>query len=54
MGRDSRIAKLTKLKPIQKIADQIGLTKDDIELYGLYKAKIKHNVFERFADKKDG
>ena len=54
MVRDSNIAKLAKLKPIHKIAEEIGLTKEEIELYGDYKAKIKLAVYERCKNKEDG
>jgi len=54
MGRDVNIAKLAKLKPIQKIAESIGLTEEEIELYGNYKAKIKLAAFERLKTEEDG
>ena len=37
---DIEIARKVKLKPIEKIASKIGLTKKQLELYGNYKAKI--------------
>lgn len=37
---DIEIAQKTKLEPIVKIAGKVGLTEDDLELYGKYKAKI--------------
>ncbi|MCD6154334.1 MAG: formate--tetrahydrofolate ligase [Candidatus Verstraetearchaeota archaeon] len=48
------IAKKAKLKPIVEIARKIGLTEDDIELYGKYKAKVKLEVYEKNRDKPDG
>jgi len=54
MGRDSNVAKLVKLIPIYRIAEQIGLKKEELELYGQYKAKIKSSAFERLKEKKDG
>ena len=38
-----------KLKPIVKIASSIGLTEDDLELYGNYKAKVRLESIRRFA-----
>ena len=37
---DIEIAQETELMPIEAIAEKLGLTRDDIELYGNYKAKI--------------
>ena len=36
---DIEIAQQTHLEPIVKIAEKVGLTEDDLELYGKYKAK---------------
>ena len=44
MKKDIEIANEAVLKPITKIAKQIGLNEDDIELYGKYKAKIGLDV----------
>ncbi len=54
MSKDSNIAKFIKPKPIQEIAQHIGLSKDDIELYGPYKAKIHHGVLERLSNRENG
>ena len=35
------IAQSAKLKPITEIAANLGLSPDDIEMYGKYKAKIR-------------
>jgi formate--tetrahydrofolate ligase len=35
---------------IRAVASKIGLREDDLELYGRYKAKISHDVFNRLAD----
>jgi len=48
---DIEIAQGAKLKPITEIASSLGLSEDDIELYGKYKAKIKPHVLR---DRKDG
>jgi len=42
------------MKPIIEIAKQIGLTEDDIELYGKYKAKIKLEVLNKLKDRPNG
>ncbi|MEM3394087.1 MAG: formate--tetrahydrofolate ligase, partial [Candidatus Methanomethylicia archaeon] len=41
------------LKPITEVAEKIGLKREDIELYGDYKAKVKLHVYERNKDKPD-
>ena len=40
MLSDIEIAESCELKDIRKIAAKLGLTEDDLELYGKYKAKI--------------
>lgn len=37
---DLKIAQAATLQPIEEIANKLGLSKDDIEMYGRYKAKI--------------
>lgn len=51
---DIEIAQSAKLKPITEIAAALGLTEDDIELYGKYKAKINPSVLKTRKDKPDG
>ena len=51
---DIEIAQSAKLKPIIEIAASLGLTEDDIELYGKYKAKIKPQVLKERQGGKDG
>ncbi|ABB16038.1 formate--tetrahydrofolate ligase [Carboxydothermus hydrogenoformans] len=54
MKSDIEIAQEAKLEPIVKIAEKLGLTEDDIELYGKYKAKIAAHVWDRIKDRPDG
>ena len=51
---DIEIAQNAKLKPISEIAADLGLSEDDIEPYGKYKAKISLNVLKRLKDRPDG
>lgn len=51
---DIEIAQQTKLEPIVKIAEQVGLSEDDLELYGKYKAKISFDAIKRLSKQKDG
>ena len=48
------IAQQTKLEPITAIAKQVGLTDDDLELYGKYKAKISFDAIKRLSKNEDG
>ncbi len=47
MKTDIEIAQEAKLKHISQIAARVGLSEDDIEYYGKYKAKIDLSVMER-------
>jgi len=48
MKTDIEIAHSVEMKPIKSIAKNIGLSEDDLEMYGEYKAKIKLEVIEKF------
>lgn len=54
MKTDIEIAQEAVLEPIEKVAERMGLTRDELELYGNYKAKISEEYIRRVADKKDG
>ncbi len=51
---DIEIAQKAKMEKINVIAEKIGLTEDDYEQYGKYKAKVSLEVLEKNKDKKDG
>jgi len=51
---DLEIAQAAKLKPIVEIAASVGLTEDDLDLYGRYKAKVHLDVLQRLAGRPDG
>ncbi|RMF35323.1 MAG: formate--tetrahydrofolate ligase [Chloroflexi bacterium] len=51
---DLEIAQAAELKPILEIAASIGLTEDDLDLYGKYKAKVHLDILEKFADRPQG
>ena len=40
MKSDVEIAQAAKMLPITKVAAELGLTEDELELYGKYKAKV--------------
>ena len=54
MLSDIQIAQQTKLRPITEIADSLGVSSDELELYGKYKAKLSEELAERLASKPDG
>ncbi len=54
MLSDIQIAQQTKLRPITEIADSLGVTSDELELYGKYKAKLSDELAERLSSKPDG
>src|SRR2546429_4144851 len=48
---DIAIAEAAKLRPIVDVAAELGLTENELELYGRYKAKISVRALERRAVK---
>ncbi|WP_296968377.1 formate--tetrahydrofolate ligase [uncultured Eubacterium sp.] len=54
MLTDIEIAQNAKMKDINEIAASLGISSDEIDPYGHYKAKISDSVMERLKDKKNG
>ena len=54
MLSDIEIAQQATLKPITEIACSLGITPDELEPYGKYKAKLSDELFDRLKDKKNG
>ena len=54
MLSDIEIAQQNRMEKIQVIANKCGLTPDDIEQYGHYKAKISFDAIRRLESKPDG
>src|SRR6185295_7089302 len=44
---DIEIAQRVKMRPIEDVAAELGLERDELDLYGKYKAKIPLDVFRR-------
>ena len=42
------------MQKITVVAAKLGISEDDIELYGKYKAKLSYDLIRRVKDKKDG
>ena len=51
---DVEIPRNTKLEKISEIAEKIGITEEELEPYGRYKAKISLKAFDRLKEKKNG
>ncbi|SET47067.1 Formate-tetrahydrofolate ligase [Natronincola peptidivorans] len=49
---DIEIAQEAKLQDIREIAAKLGLTEEDIDLYGKYKAKVDYNLLKKSKDGK--
>ncbi len=54
MKSDIEIAQAATMKPIQEIAEAIGIHDDELELYGKYKAKIELSILDRLKDRPNG
>jgi formate--tetrahydrofolate ligase len=54
MLTDIQIAQQTKMEPIVDVAAKVGLSPDDLEMYGKYKAKISSEALNRLQKEPDG
>ena len=54
MLTDIEIAQQAKMLKITEIAKNLGISEDDIEPYGHYKAKVSERLFTEVKDKEDG
>lgn len=54
MKTDIEIAQQASMEPVLDIAKKLGLTIDDLELYGKYKAKISSEKLEQISANKSG
>ncbi len=54
MMTDIEIAQQAKLENIKDVAARLGMTEDDLEMYGRYKAKLSDEYMESVKDNQDG
>ena len=54
MKSDIEIAQEAKMLPIREIAAQVGITDDELEYYGKYKAKLTDELWERIKENDNG
>ena len=52
MLTDVEIAQSTEMENIKDVASRIGLSEDDLELYGKYKAKISLDTIKKVENNK--
>ena len=51
---DIEIAQSCKMDPIVSVAAKLNIPEDDLELYGRYKAKISHDLWNSVKDRPNG
>ncbi len=54
MKTDIEIAQEAKLLPIKEVAKKLGITEEDLELYGKNKAKFADSLYKKLEGNKDG
>ena len=54
MKTDIQIAQEAKMAPIVDVAKNLGITEDELELYGKYKAKISDDYLQKIQSNTDG
>ena len=54
MKTDIEIAQEAVMEPITKVAANIGIEADDLELYGKYKAKLSEEFLTKIEDRPNG
>ena len=54
MKTDIEIAQEAKMIHIKDVASKLGITEDELEFYGKYKAKLTDELWDKVKDNKDG
>ena len=54
MKTDIQIAQEAELMHIKDVAASIGISEEELEFYGKYKAKLSDELWENVKDRKDG
>lgn len=54
MLTDIEIAKQADIKPLSDIAEKLGISADELEFYGKYKAKLPLSLLKKYENKEDG
>jgi formate--tetrahydrofolate ligase len=51
---DLEIAQAARMEPILTIAEKLGISEDELDLYGRYKAKVHLGILQRLQGRRDG
>jgi formate--tetrahydrofolate ligase len=51
---DLEIAQAASMRPIREIAEKLGITEEELDYYGRYKAKVHLSILERLRDRPNG
>lgn len=54
MKTDIQIAQEAVMEPIVNVAERVGISADELELYGKYKAKISDEYLKKISENEDG
>ena len=54
MKSDIEIAQEAMMQPLKEVAASYGISEDDLELYGKYKAKLTDKLWDKVKDRPDG
>ena len=54
MKTDIQIAQEAELFHIKEVAEQLGITEDELEFYGKYKAKLSDELMDRVKEQENG
>ena len=54
MKTDIQIAQEAEMKHIREVAGTIGISEDELEFYGKYKAKLSDELWDKIKERKDG
>ncbi len=54
MKTDIQIAQETQMIHIRDVVNSFGITEDDLEMYGKYKAKLSDELWEKVKDRENG
>ena len=54
MKTDIQIAQEAVMEPIVNVAERVGISPDELELYGKYKAKISDEYLKKISENEDG
>lgn len=54
MKTDIQIAQEAVMVPVKEVAATLGITEEDLDLYGKYKAKFSDELWDKIKDRADG